>query len=259
MSSAASEAPTAPPLPWQLTQVPTQNKAEELARLAGSGGGGKLVHFIRHAQGHHNVAGEARYEDYELEEYEDAALSSGGTEQCFKAADTHEELLGDVPLVVVSIMRRCMQTATACFPALVGKEGVQWLANEDCREQTGSHPCDRRHCTTAFKTAYPHVDFSDIVSEEDPLYWKYGNDVREPKDACFERCKVFLAWLSERPEKEVIVCTHSAILAILVSRLIPHEPFKMFKNCELRSYCLSATVPASEGGGHEDGAVGANE
>ena len=232
---AASEAT----FPWKLTEVPTGDRSKVLANLVG---GGKVVHFIRHAQGHHNVAGEARYEDYELEEFEDSALSPGGVEQCFKAAQKHEEVLAEVPLVVVSIMRRCMQTAEYCFPGLVRKEGCTWLANEVCREQTGSHPCDRRHDTEVFREAYPHVDFSDITAESDPLYWNYGNEVREPKDACFERCKVFLDWLSRRPEKEVVVCTHSAILGILVHSLIPHEAFKTFQNCELRSYTLSITM-----------------
>lgn len=231
-------------LAWKLNLVNTIDRGDLCEILSRedniNNANTKLVHFIRHAQGHHNVAGEANYTNYESEEYEDAHLSAGGIEQCCKAAEEYGDVLSGVPLVVVSIMNRCMQTAQRCFPGLVNKEGVKWMANEDCREQTGKHPCDRRVNTAKYREAFPHIDFSDITAEEDPLYWKYGNEVREPDDACFDRCKVFLEWVSKRPEKEIIVCTHSAILGVLIPRLCPKNSFRGFRNCELRSYILSS-------------------
>ena len=152
----------------------------------------KIIHFQRHAEGHHNVAGEANYADYELEAYEDATLSDKGFQQCREAASAYESL--QPQLCVVSMMRRCMETAKESFPHLVNK--IKWLANEDVREQTGSHPCDRRLNTSVYRQYYPHVNFEDIKPEheEDPLYWKYGNEIREPKGECLKRAKIFINW-----------------------------------------------------------------
>ena len=228
--------------PWILEEIAT-NSASILLDSSIDDDTVKVIHFIRHAQGHHNVAGEANYPDYELEDYEDSELSPLGLEQCEEAASLYESVMANVSLIVVSMMRRCMQTATNCFPSLIHKkESVLWLANEDCREQTGSHPCDRRHSLSAYKISYPHIDFCDIIHENDPLYWKYGNDTREPVDDVLNRCEIFLKWLIKRPEKEIVICTHSAILGILIPYLIPNKESRKYNNAELRSYIFKERI-----------------
>jgi broad specificity phosphatase PhoE len=74
----------------------------------------------------------------------DAELTEHGINQCKNLSIFTEKLdIGlDSELLVVSPMRRTLQTATHSFPSLIGK--VKWLALEHLREQTGSHPCDRR-------------------------------------------------------------------------------------------------------------------
>ena len=208
----------------------------------------KLVHFLRHAQGHHNVAGEADYNQYKSEEFEDAQLSDEGVAQCKElneiAGDFIRESLagGRVELVVTSVLQRCLQTSTLCFPELRGK--VPWIATELCREQTGQHPCDRRRplSETIADPAFSHISFEEITSEKDPLYWKWNNGEREPAEACIERCEQFLHWLYEREEVEIIVCTHSAILSHLVpliERESDGEAFQRYRNAEMRSYVIT--------------------
>lgn len=201
----------------------------------------KLVHFVRHAEGHHNVAGEVDHEAYKSEEFEDALLSDLGHRQCSDLAKLQQsfcESEGRVELVVTSVLRRCLATATESFPALIGK--VPWVASELCREQTGQHPCDRRVRLSESKGDYQHVDFSEIVNENDPLYWQWNNGEREPTEACEKRCEEFIDWLFSREETEILVCTHSAILSHMIPLLTKAASGKSYyANAELRSYLIS--------------------
>jgi broad specificity phosphatase PhoE len=208
----------------------------------------KLIHFVRHAQGHHNVAGESDFEEYKNEKYEDATLSELGEKQCreLNAASTDficECIEGNrVELVVTSVLRRCLQTSSLCFPELKNK--LPWVATELCREQTGQHPCDRRRpiSETRANAEFNHIDFGEIISEDDPLYWKWNNGEREPLEACIDRCEQFLDWLFERDESEILVCTHSAILAHLIPLIEQGGgTFESFHNAEMRSYVVTKT------------------
>lgn len=200
----------------------------------------KLVHFVRHAEGHHNVAGEVDFEAYKSEEFEDALLSNKGHQQCSNLAQIQQrfsEMEDRVELVVTSVLRRCLQTSSLSFPSLIGK--VPWVATELCREQTGQHPCDRRVALSQTKGSFTHVDFSQIVSEEDPLYYQWNNGEREPTQACQERCEKFMDELFSREETEIVVCTHSAILSHLIPLLTGKGEFQGYRNAELRSYVIT--------------------
>ena len=72
-------------------------------------------------------------------------------------------------LIVTSVLRRCLQTSSLCFPELKNK--IPWVATELCREQAGQHPCDRRRplSETMADIAY-NPSFQEITSENDPLY-----------------------------------------------------------------------------------------
>ena len=135
----------------------------------------KLVHFIRHAEGEHNVAGEANYINYLKMDYQDAQLSSLGVEQCTSLSrkiDKKFPLLDEeVNLLVVSPLLRTLQTASFVFPHLIKK--VDWIALDCIREQTGLHPCDQRKDISFRSKSYPSIDFSQIVEDSDQLYNKY--------------------------------------------------------------------------------------
>lgn len=199
----------------------------------------KIIHFVRHAEGAHNVAGKKSVLNYLKEEYEDATLSDKGHQECNALSQeiTAIELISNAELVVISPMRRTLQTASLCFPQLINK--VPWVAIETLREQTGLHPCDRRRPTTELAELFPHVSFSEIESDIDPLYNRYL--LREPVSAVTSRAIEFVEWLSMRPEKEVIVVTHSLYLEQLLHQvlLVHDESPSRFHNCEMRSYALS--------------------
>jgi len=223
---------------YRATQVATEDCSQLKSELKP---GEKIIHFIRHAEGHHNVAGRADHEAYKLEEFADASLSPLGHDQCRAVDLKYADILKDVPLVATSVMRRCLQTASLCFPSLIDNGNTKWMASEECREQTGEHPCDRRRDTTEAKEGYSYIDFSEITEEHDPIWPLYGSEKREPDEACVLRGRKFLEWACARPEKELIACTHSAILARLIPYLISQDAeFNKvyYENCELRSYII---------------------
>jgi broad specificity phosphatase PhoE len=195
----------------------------------------KVVHLVRHAQGEHNVAGEEDYSYYQDEAYADAALTDKGVKQCQSLASIHE--ITTAELLVVSPMTRTLQTATISFPSLVGK--CPWLALESVREQSGFHPCDRRRPVSEYKTEFQHVDFGLVGDDEDPLYHLHAGE-REPDMHVAERSSQFFAWLRQRPEKEIVVVTHSAFLRHTFSNVLDAEEDDntQFANCELRSYVV---------------------
>ena len=180
----------------------------------------KRIHFVRHAQGFHNVAGETdpifgiiypycHYNNiiipiitipitiipititpiiltttslsgYLREDLEDAMLTSLGEQQCNDLAKSLDsKFFQNIKLILVSPMRRTIQTAIYSFPNQVKDKKVIFLANELIREQTGLHPCDRRRTISNQSLDFPRIDFSKIESDKDPIYKLYI--LREPE------------------------------------------------------------------------------
>jgi broad specificity phosphatase PhoE len=207
----------------------------------------KIVHFVRHAQGHHNVAGEL--EQYKSEEFEDALLTIKGEKQChdLSASAVNGK---NADLVVVSPMRRCLATASLSFPNHVGK--IPWIAHESIREQSGLHPCDRRMPISQHKVDFSHVNFDFIEHDTDQLYHKYEG--REDHDNVTKRCFEFFDWLTTREEKEIIVVTHSAYLRHMFEQIIEVKEtlkeeekgrYGCFHNCEMKSYIITLNEKSS--------------
>lgn len=177
--------------------------------------------------------GEEDYSQYLREDLEDAHLSSLGATQC---SDVGEKSLHQTAeLLVVSPMRRTLQTASQCFPHLVGS--IPWIALESVREVTGLHPCDRRMPISYHAENHSHIDFSGIEHENDPMYHMY--DTREPDDHVEKRATDFLLWLHSREENEIVVVTHSAFLRVLFQRILhPGNDHEKFENCEIRTVTI---------------------
>ena len=220
----------------------------------------KIIHLVRHAQGVHNIAGEKDPAGYLLEENEDALLSSLGEEQCHSLENSTEltSFSQNASLLIVSPMRRTLQTATLSFPHLINK--IPWIGYENVREQTGVHPCDRRRPISEHKIHYPHVDFSLVLDDEDQLYSRYP-DCREPIEEVINRAHDFLLFLHSRSEREIVVVTHSAYLRHLLQHLLvvvetssseenlqsTSSEFQNFKNCEMRTFiCDLSSISTSD-------------
>ena len=203
----------------------------------------KTIHFLRHAQGEHNIAGEADpIGGYFRDDLLDAVLSPFGVAQCLAFAESsilHKEL----DMVIVSPMRRTLQTAMQCFPEVV--DSIPFIAVEEVREQTGLHPCDCRLSIDELRTNFPKVCFDQIENVEDPLYHLYSTE-REPDSHVHARAHKFFEWLFQRKESNVMIVTHSAflrcvfrsVLQVCVGSEVLDNPTIQFANCEVKTVQL---------------------
>ena len=101
------------------------------------------------------------------------------------------------------------------------------MANEDLRE-TANYWCDRRRETEELTREFGDVvDFSRCPASDD-LWARYEAIAGPPdrwtkhRESCdlyyaAERTRSFFEWLATRPEENVVVSTHSALLRCLFS------------------------------------------
>ncbi len=100
-----------------------------------------------------------------------------------------------IDLVVVSPLRRTLQTATSIFPSFYHiisfsfreifssrkYDNIPFIANELCRESYGVVVCDKRRNLIEIKEEYPRrVNFSLIETEED-TWWTVEREDRKYK------------------------------------------------------------------------------
>lgn len=207
----------------------------------------KKVHFIRHAEGYHNVATKDTGSNHCLLRGDDAAadhplydarLTPHGIQQ----AEALKDILAKRPsggrsftafdLVVVSPLTRTCETALHIFgaprkpgtPAFLDpvsapsgtpefQAGIsiprpRMLVREECRERWGHYVCDGRRDISEILHEFPDFDFSEVVHNKDLFY----TDERESDEDCCARAVKFLEWLNSRPEKCIAVVTHSSFL-----------------------------------------------
>lgn len=207
----------------------------------------KKIHFIRHAEGFHNVEtkktgtndclvrGDTPAQKHPLW---DARLTPVGIEQAknlrnhLATRPSGGRSFTAFDLVVVSPLTRTLETAHHIFgtgrqpgmPAFLGAsvtpEGSsestrgehvpapRVLVREECRERWGQYVCDGRRPISEIISEFPTFDFSELSYDKDTFY----TDEREPDEHCCERGIQFLEWLNKRPEKCIAVVTHSSFL-----------------------------------------------
>jgi len=187
----------------------------------------KLVVFVRHAEGLHNAAHEENEKLFWSEMWNspklwDAPLTDLGKEQSRLLG---EELMNEgvnVDLVVVSPLTRTLQTAALSFGAV--DPMVPMLACETCRERIAVYASEGRSKTSDLVVHWPKVNFSEVVSEEDPMF-----EHKETDEAVGERALLFLDWLMKRPEERIAVVSHSVFLQQLYMQFQDTLPKEFFE------------------------------
>ncbi|KAK7180628.1 hypothetical protein DPSP01_006469 [Paraphaeosphaeria sporulosa] len=185
--------------------------------------------LIRHAQALHNVAS-----DWSIH---DPPLSELGKEQCKELQTSlQNNKIGDqVELIVVSSMRRTLQTASI---------GLEWLIKEKTIEvrpdagwqENADKPCDTGSPIGTMVQEFPDFDFSTV----DPLYPDKtsslsSNPYAFTRKAILARGQSCLRSLYSRPEKCIAVVSHSGFLrAAVCNRRFFNADWRVFDYDEER-------------------------
>jgi len=240
----------------------------------------KLIHLVRHGQGHHNIADNEEKKKAkrgvkqvaqmvsEVPHLHDPDLTETGREEALASQPlgraTNPELL------VFSPVRRATQTGFIVFEDKVAA-GVPIMAHELCRENLfNTHPSlyDKRKGRSALQKEFPKVDYSLVLEEEgeidDPLWANlsspFGPCDRPSFATVVEQAWAFLNWLMARPEQEIGIASHSGFLLALFHGCLdppagkhphgsPYENPQLFRTGELRSVRVKkvdAPTPTTE-------------
>ena len=199
------------------------------------------LHFLRHAEGTHNVSRE-----YNDPKHKDARLTDFGIQQCEKLAKAQPLLLESKSskkkmMVATSPMTRCVQTARLCFDKESHMITEKYVALEELRE-TVNYQCDIRRRTSELKEEFgASVDFSRLENDEEDPLWQYwiercGSEEehtmhRESASLykCADRARKFFEWVVEKKadtEEEIIVSSHSAFLRCVFNYGHTQEKFE---------------------------------
>jgi broad specificity phosphatase PhoE len=232
-SSVKSSSPPAAKTKRTFDIYPYGTKEEDIIKSSNYYCHTKVVHFIRHAQGTHNVK-----EAYSDVENIDARLTEQGQEECRSLAEAAQEsskssstatanlcdLHESAQLVVTSPLTRCIQTSLSSFPMLA-ERNVPFVAHSGVRE-TVNFNCDRRRNIQDITKDFGNgvVDFTHVPTDHDDVWEAYEKRLGTPEKSweniresgelhvAAERGRHFMEWLQTRPERNVVVCTHSAFL-----------------------------------------------
>ncbi|KAF2876650.1 histidine phosphatase superfamily [Massariosphaeria phaeospora] len=166
--------------------------------------------LIRHAQALHNVAS-----DWSIH---DPPLSDLGRQQCAELQESlkQSEIGNQVELIVVSAMRRTLETATLGLDWLINEKKIKVLPDAGWQENA-DHPCDTGSSISVMQSEFPNFDFSVV----DPLYPDKttslsANPYAFSEKAILARGQTCLQALYARPEKVVAVVSHSGFLRAAV-------------------------------------------
>ncbi|KAI0842365.1 phosphoglycerate mutase-like protein [Hypoxylon sp. FL0890] len=167
------------------------------------------VILVRHAQARHNAEKNFTIPDPDLTEE--------GHEQCAELRKSLMEnpLAQKAEATIVSPLRRTIQTALRSVDWLIEK-GVKIEADADWQENS-AQPCDTGSAIDELTKEFPMVDFSKVdpvfPDKTSPAASKY----HFTKAAILNRAQSALKRLYARPEKIIIVVSHSAFLRLAVS------------------------------------------
>ncbi|KAF2707152.1 phosphoglycerate mutase-like protein, partial [Pleomassaria siparia CBS 279.74] len=166
--------------------------------------------LIRHAQALHNVAS-----DWSLL---DPPLSGLGEKQCAELQESlkKEEIANEVDVIVVSAMRRTLQTAKLGLDFLITGKGIK-VEPDALWQENADKPCDTGSPISVMASEFPDFDFSAVdPSYPDKTTHLSTNPYAFTRRAILARGQTCLRNLYSRPEKVIAVVSHSGFLRTAV-------------------------------------------
>jgi len=231
----------------------TINPNEEVAKKSVT----KRIHFIRHGEGHHNVAFKNGIFTWpwmpkdlpEIEQtlknhpdfpYVDTVLTDDGEQQAVSLQSYIRQNCPDCTLLILSPMRRATQTGLLAFSKEIKelkstrKCPLNIVVKEEAHESFSAHPCDIRLDLKELETFFYHthrkeygdmlndsglaLDYSQGLSESDP-FWKNGLAREERLDIAKRGCKL-LKWIYDIDDMEVAIAAHAGFLRAIFEGVI---------------------------------------
>jgi broad specificity phosphatase PhoE len=230
--------------------------------------GTKLVHFVRHGEGTHNVMkvegkrDEASYLRYEpngaafhlraeSDAFVDCPLTELGENQARSLHPATRELQPE--LLVCSSLQRTRRTALLAFEGYSGTI----VAHDDCREWIKSAKpsvYNKHRGRSRIQAEVPKVDCTWVLPEtqagaDDPMWWEEARLKGETEERLVARAERFITWLWDRPESEIAVVSHSGFLQALLRDVlfVPEQLSERFGVGEMRSMKITRlTLPWDE-------------
>ncbi|KAF9700932.1 hypothetical protein EKO04_000887 [Ascochyta lentis] len=189
----------------------------------------RLVHFIRHAEGYHNLHSD--------ESIPDPDLTSKGREQCEKLASVFP-YFDRIDLVCASPIRRAIQTAQITMGPFLQSGKTKILALPLAQEATDK-PANTPSSIERLKEEYGDVtDFRRCMdSRLDDYNTNTGKWAPDAK-SLQARATELRSFLRELEEDEIVVVSHGDFLHY-VSGDVDQDGEQLggsWKNTELRSY-----------------------
>jgi broad specificity phosphatase PhoE len=134
------------------------------------------------------------------------------------------ELAQKVDLIVISPMRRTLQTATQGLGFLI-ERGVPVVLRAEFQENSDK-PCDTGSEIEIMSKEWPMYDWSSVDAVYPAKTGLYAFD----KDALINRGVVAKTWLRNRPEKVIAVVSHAGFLRLgLSQRKYENADFRIFE------------------------------
>jgi broad specificity phosphatase PhoE len=166
----------------------------------------KLLYCIRHGIAEHNVNylkyGSKTFYD---PKFSDTSLVKEGVQQARNLRNSWLNLK-DIELVIVSPLKRTLQTATEIFK----DHSVPIIALDYSREYPlGEHTCNKRSSKELYMKDFPHINFDDLQTNPDELWLSHRKETMDELNTRIDKLKQFIL---QRPETKIALVNHSGFI-----------------------------------------------
>jgi broad specificity phosphatase PhoE len=177
---------------------------------------GKNIYFIRHAEAMHNVLEQKYNGDFSKCNVYDPVLSEQGKKQTQLTIDKLKKENIKFDTVFVSPLTRTIQTYFL-IKDYINKD-AQVIITDFAKEIVSYCDKNKGKKLSLLKSEYKDYNFNfDYMTKE---YWWF--DLGKQKDGEYEndllfgsRLRIFMLWLFFRPEKNILIISHSHVFAEL--------------------------------------------